>query len=302
MRPAVRWIRLHGGVPDRPHVRRCSGAENLRRSQRNHEGNHRARPVMPRSAPDRSPERNEMPHRLDSLDGQVALITGGAGGLGREAASWLAAAGAQVVIADVSAAALERAADRLADAKSFHYAVLDVTDSAAVRALVADIENRYGRLDVLLTSHGFPRDRRLREMADDDWNDVIGVCLTGTFLCIREAARLMMSQAYGRIITVASRAWQGNPGQANYSAAKAGAKELGRHGVTANAIAPGLIETASLRELATFDQIAERAIRDNSIKRIGQPGDVAAAVLYLASPQAGFITGEVVHVSGGRFG
>jgi 3-oxoacyl-[acyl-carrier protein] reductase len=80
------------------------------------------------------------------------------------------------------------------------------------------------------------------------------------------------------------------------------AKELGRHGVTANAIAPGLIETGSLRELATFDQIAERAIRDNSIKRIGQPGDVAAAVLYLASPQAGFITGEVIHVSGGRFG
>jgi len=251
-----------------------------------------------------------MPHRLDSLDGQVALITGGAGGLGREAASWLAAAGAQVVIADVSAAALERAADRLADAKSFHYAVLDVTDSAAVRALVADIENRYGRLDVLLTSHGFPRDRRLREMADDDWNDVIGVCLTGTFLCVREAARLMISQAYGRIITMASRAWQGNPGQANYSAAKAGvvgltksvAKELGRHGVTANAIAPGIIETASLRELATFDQIAERAVRDNSIKRLGQPGDVAAAVLYLASPQAGFITGEVIHVSGGRFG
>jgi NAD(P)-dependent dehydrogenase (short-subunit alcohol dehydrogenase family) len=127
-----------------------------------------------------------MPHRLDSLDGQVALITGGAGGLGREAASWLAAAGAQVVIADVSAAALERAADRLAgtpaEAKSFHYAALDVTDSAAVRALVADIESRYGRLDVLLTSHGFPRDRRLRDMADDDWNDVIGVCLTGTFL------------------------------------------------------------------------------------------------------------------------
>ena len=251
-----------------------------------------------------------MPYQLDSLDGQVALITGGAGGLGREAASWLAAAGAQVVIADVSAASLERAADWLADAKSFYYAVLDVTDSAAVRALVADIESRYGRLDVLLTSHGFPRDRRLREMGDDDWNDVINVCMTGTFLCIREASRLMTSQAYGRIITVASRAWQGNPGQANYSAAKAGvvgltksvAKELGRHGVTANAIAPGLIETASLRELATFDQIAERAIRDNSIKRIGQPGDVAAAVLYLASPQAGFITGEVIHVSGGRFG
>lgn len=255
-----------------------------------------------------------MPHRLDSLDGQVALVTGGAGGLGSEAALWLAAAGAQVVIADVDAAALERAEDRLAgrleDAKSLHYGELDVTDSAAVRALVADIESRYGRLDILLTSHGFPRDRRLREMTDDDWSDVIGVCLTGTFWCIRESARLMISHGYGRVITVASRAWQGNPGQANYSAAKAGvvgltksvAKELGRHGVTANAIAPGLIDTASLRELATYDRIAEHAIRDNSIKRIGAPDDVAAAVLFLASPQAGFVTGEVIHVSGGRFG
>jgi 3-oxoacyl-[acyl-carrier protein] reductase len=147
-------------------------------------------------------------------------------------------------------------------------------------------------------------------MTDDDWNQVIGVCLTGTFLCIRESARLMVPQAYGRIIAVASRAWQGNPGQANYSAAKAGvvgltksvAKELGRHGVTANAVAPGLTDTQSLRELETFDQIAERAIRANSVKRLGQPSDVAAAALYLASPEAGFITGEVIHVSGGRFG
>jgi 3-oxoacyl-[acyl-carrier protein] reductase len=254
-----------------------------------------------------------MPNGLDGLDGQVALVTGGAGGLGSEAAAWLAAAGARVVVADVSAASLDRAAQQLSDVTSdpgrFHYAVLDVTDSAAVRGCVADIESRYGRLDILLTSHGFPRDRRLRDMTDDDWGDVISVCLTGTFLCVRESARLMTARGYGRIITVASRAWQGNPGQANYSAAKAGvvgltksvAKELGRHGVTANAIAPGLIDTPSLRELATFDQIAERAVRDNSVKRLGQPGDVAAAVLYLASPQAGFITGEVVHVSGGRF-
>jgi len=254
-----------------------------------------------------------MPNGLDGLDGQVALVTGGAGGLGSEAAAWLAAAGARVVVADVSAAALERAAERLggtaAEPGRFHYAALDVTDSASVRACVADIESRYGRLDILLTSHGFPRDRRLLDMTDSEWSDVIGTCLTGTFLCVRESARLMVAQGYGRIVTVASRAWQGNPGQANYTAAKAGvvgltksvAKELGRHGVTANAIAPGLIDTPSLRGLPTFDQIAERAIRDNSVKRIGQPGDVAAAVLYLSSPQAGFITGEVIHVSGGRF-
>jgi 3-oxoacyl-[acyl-carrier protein] reductase len=254
-----------------------------------------------------------MPNGLDRLDGQVALITGGAGGLGSEAARWLAAAGARVVVADLSADSLDKAAARLkseaADPGRLDYAVLDVTDSAAVRACVAGIESRYGRLDILLTSQGFPRDRRLRDMTDDDWAEVIGVCLTGTFLCVREASRPMVAQGYGRIITVASRAWHGNPGQANYSAAKAGvvgltksvAKELGRHGVTANAIAPGLIDTPSLRGLATFDQIEERAIRDNSVKRIGQPGDVAAAVLYLASPQAGFVTGEVIHVSGGRF-
>jgi len=255
-----------------------------------------------------------MPSSFGSLTGQVALITGGAGGLGREAALWLAVAGAQVVVADVSAAALERAetwlSEKLPDATSFHYAALDVTDAAAVRDLVAGIASRHGRLDILLTSHGFPRDRRLEDMTDDDWNQVIGVCLTGTFLCIRESARLMVPQAYGRIIAVASRAWQGNPGQANYSAAKAGvvgltksvAKELGRHGVTANAVAPGLTDTQSLRELDTFDQIAERAIRANSVKRLGQPSDVAAAALYLAAEEAGFITGEVIHVSGGRFG
>ena len=255
-----------------------------------------------------------MPSSFGGLNGQVALITGGAGGLGREAALWLAVAGAQVVVADVNAAALERAetwlSEKLPEAKSFHYAALDVTDAAAVRDLVAGIASCHGRLDILLTSHGFPRDRRLEDMTDDDWNQVIGVCLTGTFLCIRESARLMVPQAYGRIIAVASRAWQGNPGQANYSAAKAGvvgltksvAKELGRHGVTANAVAPGLTDTQSLRELESFDQIAERAIRASSVKRLGQPSDVAAAVLYLASPEAGFITGEVIHVSGGRFG
>jgi 3-oxoacyl-[acyl-carrier protein] reductase len=248
-----------------------------------------------------------------TLTDQVALITGGAGGLGSEVGQWLAVAGAQVVLADLDSGRLDRAVRATSAAAGAcglaEAVVLDVTDSAAVREAVADIESRHGRLDILITSHGFPRDQRLTDMSDDAWSDVIDVCLTGTFLCVREASRLMIKNSYGRIITIASRAWHGNPGQANYSAAKAGvvgltrsvAKELGRHGITANSVAPGLIDTESLRGLSRFADIAERARRDNSIKRLGQPGDVAAAVCYLASPEAGFVTGEVVHVSGGRF-
>jgi 3-oxoacyl-[acyl-carrier protein] reductase len=247
------------------------------------------------------------------LEGQVALVTGGAGGLGAETAAALAESGAAVVIADVDGDALKRAADHIRLAvptADVHAAVVDVTDSSAVRACVDGIMGERSRLDILVTSHGFPRDGRLVQMTDEQWAAVIDVCLTGTFYCVREAARHMVEQDYGRIVTIASRAWYGNPGQANYSAAKAGvvgltravAKELGRSSVTVNSVAPGLIDTASLRALETFEQIAERARRDNSIKRLGQPRDVAAAVRYLTSPDAGFVTGEVVHVSGGRFG
>lgn len=245
------------------------------------------------------------------LNGHVALITGGAGGLGSASAQWLATAGAHVVVADLDAAAATAVAEKLrADGLDTEAIGLDVTDSAAVEAAVTGIGDRHGRLDILLTSHGFPRDGRLLEMSDAQWDDVLRVCLTGTFVCVRAAARIMTARKYGRIITVASRAWHGNPGQANYSAAKAGvvgltrsvAKELGRHSITANSIAPGLIETAAVRDLPTYDAILERAVNDNSIKRIGQPDDVAAAVTFLASPRSGFITGEVLHVSGGRFG
>jgi len=247
------------------------------------------------------------------LNAQVALITGGAGGLGGRVAARLAESGTTVVLADLNADALAQTRKALENdypEGRFVDVQLDVTDSGAVRSAVDSIVSEFGHLDVLVTSHGFPRDGRLLEMSDDNWNDVLNVCLTGTFLCVREAARPMVAQSYGRIVTIASRAWHGNPGQANYSAAKAGvigltrsvAKELGRHSVTANSIAPGLIETASLRNLERFEQIADRARRDNSIKRLGDPSDVAAAVHYLASPEAGFVTGEVLHVSGGRFG
>ncbi|WP_159701739.1 SDR family NAD(P)-dependent oxidoreductase [Arthrobacter sp. 18067] len=249
----------------------------------------------------------------NQLDGQIAVITGGAGGLGSTTAIELAREGAGVVIVDINQSRLDATADRIRDevpGAQVDSRVVDVTDSASVEDAFGGIAGAHGRLDILVTAHGFPRDARLLSMSDQEWSDVIAVCLTGTFVPIRAAARHMVEHSYGRIVTVASRAWHGNPGQANYSAAKAGvvgltksvAKELGRSGITANAIAPGLVQTESLRGLERFEQIAERAIRDNSVKRLGEPGDVAAAIRFLVSPDAGFITGEVVHVSGGRFG
>lgn len=242
----------------------------------------------------------------------MALITGGGGGLGSEAARTLARDGAHVVLADLALESANRVADKLkAEGLSAQGIGLDVTDSSAVDAAVEGILREHGRLDILVASHGFARDGQLViDMTNEDWSAVVDVCLTGTFYVVRAAARAMTEREYGRIITLSSRAWHGNPGQASYSGAKAGvvgltravAKELGRKGITVNALAPGLIETESLHNLKKYDAVVARAIKDNSIKRIGRPDDVAGAVRFLSSAASSFITGEVIHVSGGRFG
>jgi 3-oxoacyl-[acyl-carrier protein] reductase len=245
---------------------------------------------------------------MNSFDEQVALVTGGAGGIGAVICRELAARGVTVVVADI---ALDKATSVAADlgGKALG-AELDVTSSASVDGLVARIEAEQGRLDIVVNCAGFPVDRPLLKMTDDDWRAVLDVCLFGTFATCRAAAAGMVERGYGRIVNISSRAYLGNPGQANYSAAKAGvvgltkalAKELGPKGVTVNAIAPGMVETAMVKAHPKFDMIAQRAIDNHSVKRLGLPEDVAAAVVYLASPEAGFVTGDVLHVSGGRFG
>jgi 3-oxoacyl-[acyl-carrier protein] reductase len=244
------------------------------------------------------------------LDGQAALVTGGGGGIGSVISRFLARAGAAVVVADISLSAAVDAVDALTvEGLSARALELDVTALDRVTAAVGQLADDGLPPDILVTAHGFPKDVPLVEMSSKDWNSVLEVCLSGTYHCIKAVAPSMIAREYGRIATISSRAWHGNPGQANYSAAKAGvvgltrsvAKELGRYGVTANAIAPGIISTPALRQLSTFDAVSRRAISSSSIKRLGTPEDVAEAAVFLCSPGASFVTGEVIHVSGGRY-
>jgi 3-oxoacyl-[acyl-carrier protein] reductase len=239
------------------------------------------------------------------------MVTGGAGGIGAATARRLAQDGAIVVIADIDGAASERVAAGLRDqGLAVEGGELDVTDPAAVDAFVAGIGARHGRLDVLVNNAGFQRDALITEMSDEDFRAVLEVCLFGAFHCSRAAAPLMIAQRYGRIVNVTSRAYLGNAGQANYCAAKAGltgltrslAKELGRHGITANAVAPGIVQTAAVTSHPRWEVIAERARKANIVPRLGEVQDVADAIAYLASPAASFITGDVLHVTGGRYG
>lgn len=242
------------------------------------------------------------------LEGKVAIVTGGAGGIGAATCRRLAADGAEVAVVDVDGDRAAATAASLAPGAIGLQA--DLTSRDAIDAAVTAVVERLGRVDILATAAGFARDALIGDMSDDEWTDVVAVCLYGPFACSRAVVPHMVAQGGGRIVHVASRAYLGNPGQANYSAAKAGvigltkslAKELGRHGITANAVAPGLIRTPMTESHPKFAAIAERAARESSIRRVGEPEDVADAIAYLVSDGASYVTGDVVHVSGGRYG
>ena len=245
------------------------------------------------------------------LAGRVALVTGGAGGIGRAIVRRLAAEGAAVVVADIDEeAALKAAAEVAGEGLEVSGVGMDVTDSAHVEAVREELVGRHGHVDVLVNGAGFPVDRRMPEMTDAEWYQVVNVCLSGTFFCSRAFVVGMVEQGFGRVVNISSRAYLGNPGQANYSAAKAGvlgmtrsmAKEFGRAGVTVNAVAPGLIDTAAVRAHPKWDAIREMAEKATPVRRIGTPEDVANVVAFFTAPATSFITGEVLHVAGGRIG
>ena len=245
------------------------------------------------------------------LAGHAALVTGSARGLGRAIVERLGAEGAAVAVADLDLPAAEQAAAELRDAGALAVALpVDVRDSAAVAAAVHRCVAELGVLDILVNNAGVVRDGRLESMSDDDWDTVLDIDLRGYFVCAREALPHLRARGWGRIVNISSRAYLGNPGQANYSAAKAGvvgmtralSMELARDGITVNAVAPGAIDTALIRNHPRAGEIIKRAIKAQPVKRLGTPEDVAAAVAFLCSDDAGFISGDVLHVSGGRFG
>ena len=246
---------------------------------------------------------------IPALSEQAALVTGGSRGIGRAIAHKLAALGVNVALtsrtlADAEAVAAEITAS---GGKAFGLA-LDVSDPAAIIAAIAEVKEKAGALHILVNNAGITKDTLLMRMKDEDWDAVLNTNLKSVFVACREAVKVMGKQRYGRIVNIASVvAFMGNPGQANYAAAKAGmigltktvAKEYASRGITANAVAPGFIQTAMTEAIP--DKIKEQMLGAIPAGSFGTPEDIAEAVAYLASPAAGYVTGNTVHVNGGMY-
>jgi 3-oxoacyl-[acyl-carrier protein] reductase len=250
-------------------------------------------------------------------EGRVALITGGARGIGEATAERLAEDGAAIAIGDIDGAGAKATAARIAARYGVRAIGLktNVALAAEVEAMVAEIVERLGALDILVNNAGITRDNLIHKMTDEDWDAVITVHLKGAFLCSRAAQREMVKRNWGRIINLSSVSALGNRGQTNYATAKAGlqgmartlAIELGRYGVTANAIAPGFIDTEMTRATAIRlgrdpeewkAEIAEQI----PVRRAGVPRDIANLIAFLCGDEACFISGQVIYVAGGPRG
>lgn len=250
------------------------------------------------------------------LENKTAIITGGANGIGRATAKRFASEGAQIAIWDVATDVGEALADEISLAGGracFHE--VDVSDPASVESAVRGLVDQWGRIDILINNAGILRDAQLikykegqvqARMSVEDFDAVIKVNLRGVFVCTRAVAPIMIAQNYGRIANASSVVGlYGNFGQTNYVATKAGvigmtrvwARELGRYGITVNAVAPGFIGTDMVRQMP--DKILERMVSHTPLGRLGEPEDIANTYLFLASDEASYITGIVLSVDGG---
>ncbi len=238
------------------------------------------------------------------LTGKCALVTGASGGIGEAIAAAMHAQGASVALSGTRREKLDELAAKLS--ARVHVLPCDLRDRTQVAALVAQAEAAMGQLDILVNNAGVTKDNLFMRMKDEEWDDVIAVNLTSAFILCRAALRNMMRRRHGRIVNIASISGVfGNPGQANYSASKAGlvgmtkslAREVASRGITANCIAPGFIETPMTHALN--EKQTEAIASTIPAGSFGKPGDIAAAAVFLASEEARYITGETLHINGG---
>jgi 3-oxoacyl-[acyl-carrier protein] reductase len=243
------------------------------------------------------------------LEGKNALITGAAQGIGKSVALGMAREGANLGISDVNLDLAEKTAKEVQALGVKSVAIqLDVSDQDSVTRAIRTFADEFSSLDVLVNNAGITKDTVLLRMKEADWDAVININLKGSFLCMKEAVKVMAKQRYGKIISISSVvAFMGNPGQANYSSSKAGligltktvAREYAARGIRVNAVAPGFIQTAMTDALS--DSVRDEMKKAIPLNEFGSPEDVSSAVTFLASEEADYITGQVIHVNGGMY-
>lgn len=247
------------------------------------------------------------------FENRVAFVTGGSRGIGKSIAETFAEEGAKIAIIDINEEALQNVQAKFKEKGIDILAIqANVVNSQEVEAAMEQVMKEYGTLDILVNNAGIIRDNLLFKMSDNDWDQVIDVHLKGAFNTTRAVQKYMVQQKYGRIINISSTSALGNPGQANYSTVKAGlqgltktlARELGKFGITTNAVAPGFIETEMTKATADrigvpFEDFLKAGASKIPVGRTGKPRDIANAVAFFADENASFVNGQVLYVAGG---